>query len=170
MKLGSFVFITMKPLKRPTQAAKANVTMIAGHMLKPHSVVSRPSSRPVVPVITPADRSNSPPIISSATTTAMMPSVEATSVQLATPPSVRKLPAVAAKNSPTASAPISAPSSGLRSSFVTRLTSDSRSSTTLTVGGGAADLVTSAWAISAVRSPRTSGPGRRCPWSPGSGR
>ena len=109
-------------------------------MLKPHSVVSRPSSRPDVPVITPADRSNSPPIISSATTTAMMPSVDATSVQLATPPSVRKLPAVATKNSPTASAPISAPSSGLRSSFVARLTSASRSSTTLTVAGVVAGL------------------------------
>ena len=36
-----------------------------------------------MPVITPADRSNSPPIISSATATAMIPSVDATSVQLA---------------------------------------------------------------------------------------
>ena len=46
------------------------------------------SASPVVPVITPADRSNSPPIISSATATAMMPSVDATSVQRAAPPSV----------------------------------------------------------------------------------
>ena len=149
MKLGNLVFITMKPLNRPMHAAKANVMRIAGHMLKPHSVVSRPSSRPVVPVIAPADRSNSPPIISSATTTAMMPSVEATSVQLATPPSVRKLSAVTAKNSPTASAPISAPSSGRRSSRVARLTSASRSSTTLTGSGATSPscLVCSAQAV-----------------------
>ena len=48
-----------------------------------------PIIRPAEPVITPADRSNSPPIISSATTTAGMPIVEATSVQLAMPSSFR---------------------------------------------------------------------------------
>ena len=57
-------------------------------MFIPTSVVRMPISRPVLPVITPADRSNSPPIISSATATAMMPSVDATSVQRAMPLSV----------------------------------------------------------------------------------
>ena len=49
-----------------------------------------PIIRPAEPVITPADRSNSPPIISSATTTAGMPIVEATSVQLAMPSSLQE--------------------------------------------------------------------------------
>ena len=49
-----------------------------------------PIIRPAEPVITPADRSNSPPIISSATTTAGMPIVEATSVQFAMPSSLQE--------------------------------------------------------------------------------
>ena len=46
-------------------------------MLRPYSVVRTPTTRPVKPVMAPADRSNSPPIISRATATAMMPIVEA---------------------------------------------------------------------------------------------
>ena len=87
-----------------------------------------------MPVITPAERSNSPPIISSATATAMMPSVEATSVQRAMPLSVRNCSAVTAKNSKTTPAPIIAPSSGRWSSLVRNETFASRSSTA--VGGG----------------------------------
>ena len=44
-----------------------------------------PTVSAVVPVMTPADRSKWPPIISSATATAMMPSVDAGSSQLAMP-------------------------------------------------------------------------------------
>ena len=58
-------------------------------MFMPTSVARMPIIRPAVPVITPAERSNSPPIISSATTTAGMPIVDATSVQLAMPSSCR---------------------------------------------------------------------------------
>ena len=71
---------------------------------------------PAVPVITPADRSNSPPIISRATATAMMPMVEAGSSQLATPAPLRNTSESAAKNTNTITAPMSAPSSGLSSS------------------------------------------------------
>ena len=46
--------------------------------------------RPAEPVMTPADRSNSPPIISNATATAGMPIVEATSVQFEMPSRRRK--------------------------------------------------------------------------------
>ena len=58
---------------------------MAGHIGMPYSVVSRPQSRPEVPIMTPELRSNSPAIISRATGTATMPTVEATSVQRAVP-------------------------------------------------------------------------------------
>ena len=76
--------------------------------------MSSPISSPVVPVITPAERSNSPPIISSATATAMIPSVEATSVQFAMPLSVPNASVVTQKNAQTTSAPSSEPTSGRR--------------------------------------------------------
>ena len=69
-----------------------------------------------MPVITPAERSNSPPIISSATATAMIPYDEATSVQLAMPLSVPKASVVTQKNTQTTSAPRSEPTSGRRMS------------------------------------------------------
>jgi hypothetical protein len=87
----------------------------------------------------------------------MIPSVEATSVQFALPLSVRKLSAETAKKTATASAPISAPSSGRRSSFVVKPTSASRSSTTLT--GSLIEGV-----LSACLPLRTSRRPPRCPW------
>ncbi len=54
-------------------------------MFWPNSTATMPTVSAVVPVITPADRSKCPPIMSSATATAMIPSVEAGSSQLATP-------------------------------------------------------------------------------------
>ena len=65
--------------------AAISVSTIASQMFMPTSVARIPIIRPAEPVITPADRSNSPPIISRATTTAGMPIVEATSVQFAMP-------------------------------------------------------------------------------------
>ena len=94
MNDGSPVSITSQPLISPMQAAKANVTRIAGHMDMPYSVVSTPHSSPEVPTMTPELRSNSPAIISSATGTATMPTVEATSVQRAVPVMVAKIPVV----------------------------------------------------------------------------
>src|SRR5918996_90351 len=104
----------------PTNAANANVTTIAGHIDRPHSVVSTPISRPVEPVITPAERSNSPPIISNATATDMIPIVEATSVQFAIPLSVPNASVVTQKNTQTTSAPSSDPTSGRRISRAQR--------------------------------------------------
>src|ERR687895_674634 len=114
-------------------------------MFMPTSVAIIPMKSPAEPVITPAERWNSPPIMSSATATAGMPSVEATSVQLAAPSSVPNSSVVRAKNSPITAAAISAPSSGRRANFVRGLTSARRSSTTDVVGSTAV-----AWLLIAI--------------------
>ena len=59
-------------------------------MFRPRLVTSIAVVNAVVPVTTPADRSNSPPIINSATATAMMPRVAAGSSQFAIPFGERK--------------------------------------------------------------------------------
>src|SRR6476660_912063 len=102
------------------------------------SVARMPIIRPAEPVITPADRSNSPPIISSATATAGMPIVEATSVQLAMPSRWAHSEIWVVKKIATASAASSEPSSGRRRIRASGLILASRSSPTGTGGGGAA--------------------------------
>src|SRR5215813_12936496 len=97
-----------------------------------------PIIRPAEPVITPADRSNSPPIMSSATRTAGMPIVDATSVQLAMPSSWRNSEFCDQKKIATTTAASSAPISGRRSIRAVMLMLASRSSATGTAGGGAA--------------------------------
>ena len=72
MKLGSPVFITRKPLRKPMPSATTSETKTATQTLMCQWVIMMPVIRPVVPVMAPADRSNSPPIISSATATAMI--------------------------------------------------------------------------------------------------
>src|SRR5918996_227593 len=133
----------------PTPAAATSVSRIASHMFMPTSVAMTPMNSPAVPVITPAERANSPPIIRSATATAGIPIVDATSVQLAAPSSVPKSSVVTAKKSPITAAAMSAPSSGRRSSLVSILTSAMRSSTT-DVGGGGSSAV--AWLLIPVSS------------------
>ena len=95
-----------------------------------------PIIRPAEPVITPADRSNSPPIISSATTTAGMPIVEATSVQFAMPSSFRNSEFCVQKKIATTTAASSAPISGRRRSRAIGLIFARRSSPAGTGGGG----------------------------------
>ena len=94
-----------------------------------------PTVRAVVPVITPADRSKCPPIMSSATATAMIPNVEATSSQLAIPLNDRNTSDCTEKNARTTTAPISEPSSGLTSNRRHSPTAATRSS----ARGGAFD-------------------------------
>src|SRR3954454_12598654 len=106
-------------------------------MFMPTSVARMPSIRPAEPVITPADRSNSPPIISSATTTAGMPIVDATSVQFAMPSSFRNREFCVQKKIATTTAASSAPISGRRSSRAAGLIFARRSSPAGTGGGGA---------------------------------
>ena len=59
----------MNPIAMPN----SSTTAIDGQTFQSARVVSRPSRSPEEPIITPAERSNSPPIMSSATGTATMP-------------------------------------------------------------------------------------------------
>ena len=122
MKLGSDVRSTSVPLNQPIASAKHSDSGTARCRLKP-APPSSPTSRlirmtkmAVAPVIAPEDRSNSPPIISNATGTAMMPSSAATSRKLAVPPAVPNASDVSQNSSHTPARPSSAPISGRVSS------------------------------------------------------
>src|SRR3954469_9634390 len=130
-------------------AAQASVTTIASPMFQPHSVASRPLIRPADPVMTPAERSNSPPIISSATATAGMPIVDATSVQLEMPSSFKNRAFWVQKKIATTMQASSAPISGRRSRRAIGLIFARRSSPAGTGGGGA----TAADPVAGVASP-----------------
>ena len=60
-------------------SATAKAAAIAGQMGQPLSVVRIAMVMPLAPMIEPMERSNSPPIMSSATATARMPSSALTS-------------------------------------------------------------------------------------------
>src|SRR5690242_11813324 len=122
-------------------------------MFIPTSVARMPSIRPAEPVMTPADRSNSPPIISSATATDGMPMVDATSVQLEMPSSFRNSEFWVQKKIAMTTAASSAPISGRRRIRAARLMLASRSSAT-GVGGGAASADVAALLMLSPGSPR----------------
>ncbi len=88
MKLGSLVRITMVPLIAPRAAAQASVTSSASTNGRCSTTRQPPRIRPANATIEPIDRSNSPPIISSAAATARMPSSAAGAITVITPPSV----------------------------------------------------------------------------------
>jgi len=98
--------------------------------------------------MTPAERSNSPPIISRATTTAGMPIVDATSVQFEMPSSFRNSAFWVQKKIATTMQASSAPISGRRNSRAIGLIFASRSSPAGTGGpcGGATSAVVPAGA------------------------
>src|SRR4051812_25652458 len=123
MKLGSRVRMTSHPLRKPTTRASASDTRIATQMLRPYSVVRMPTTSPVKPVMAPADRSNSPPIISIATATAMIPIVDADRSHVAAPGRVANTSVVTVKNAKITTAASSAPISGR---FVRRARADVR--------------------------------------------
>ena len=112
---------------------------IASQVLQCHLPTSSAIRIAVTPVITPADRSNSPPIISSPTGTATIPKNAACCVQAARPVCLSHrwfvLESVIANRMNTAIAPINAPSSGRLSRRVTRLIGTSRSSGAAGAGG-----------------------------------
>src|SRR5437879_2904675 len=85
---------------------------------------------PDAPIMVPIERSNSPAIISSETGTARMPSSAATCRYAAVPLAVSQPepPATIAKKIQTATAPATAPSSGLATSLRSMLCRSSRSS------------------------------------------
>src|SRR5690242_13442295 len=126
-------------------------------MFIPTSVARMPSIKPAEPVMTPADRSNSPPIISSATATDGMPMVEATSVQLEMPSSFRNSEFCVQKKMAITTAASSAPISGRRMIRAAVLMLASRSSPA-GVGGGAASADVAVLLMVAPASPRA---GRR---------
>ncbi len=85
MKLGSFVLSTTVPLNQPI--VRANISDSGTAMKRvspappssPTSFERRMTSIAVAPVMAPEERSNSPPIISRETATAMIPNLAATS-------------------------------------------------------------------------------------------
>ena len=85
MKLGNRVLSTTVPLNQPMVSANISDRGTATNKLRPAPPSSptcfdsRMTSMAVAPVMAPEERSNSPPIMSSDTATAMMPSLAATS-------------------------------------------------------------------------------------------
>src|SRR5581483_9609013 len=101
--------------------------------------------------MTPADRSNSPPIISSATGTAMIPMFEASSLQRAKPSRPANPVAVDANSPNTAASPTSEPISGRRKTCERIPTRASRSSAG--AAGGVADAAS--WAMTGAAAGRS---------------
>ena len=115
IKLGKPVLLTKNPFHQPTQPANKNAAGIQTQSEIPPSVkyfAINAIVTPLAPVITPAERSYSPPIINRETATAMMPSGAATSKKFAVLPAVPNLSPLPQKNAHTTTAPISAPISG----------------------------------------------------------
>ena len=84
-------------MRKPTISAATSETTIATHTLTFQWVIMMPVIRPVKPVIAPAERSNSPPIISSATATAMIANDEDVNTQVLAPAGVANALVVTAK-------------------------------------------------------------------------
>ena len=124
-----------------------------------------PIIRPAEPVITPADRSNSPPIISSATATAGIPIVDATSVQFAMPSRLAGTAGSASRRrSRRRRAPAARRSPGGAGAAPSVLIWASRSSATGCGGGrpaAPAACSTVPWVARHVCSPRGAAAGRR---------
>src|SRR4249919_2378476 len=133
MKLGRPVFMTTTPLNTPTTSAMASAAAIASQTFQPYFVARMAMVKPAVPVMTPAEMSNSPPIMSRPTATAMMPYVDAMSSQFEIPAAELNTDDWAEKNTKTTIAPITEASSGRTRSRRSRPTWATRSST-----GGAA--------------------------------
>ena len=72
-KLGSPVMWSSQPLNRPMASDTTRAARMPTQTLRPKYQAVSAATRPEVVTATPADRSNSPPIMSSATPTAMMP-------------------------------------------------------------------------------------------------
>ena len=75
-KLGSLVRTSSRPLTRPIASETSSASSTANQTWKLNHHASSAAASPAVVTSTPADRSNSPPIISSATPTATIPMVE----------------------------------------------------------------------------------------------
>ena len=79
MNDGNPVLITRYPLNNPDATAKTTTASSAAQRFQPYCTARIVINIPLAPMIEPTDRSNSPPIINSATATARMPNSAATS-------------------------------------------------------------------------------------------
>ena len=111
-KLGSFVRTRIHPLRNPMARETASATAAPTHTFTEKYQANIDAVRPEVITATPADRSNSPPIISSTTPTAMMPMVELAYRIVAKAPPVRNGSAMLKKRTKTMIMPTSEPTSG----------------------------------------------------------
>ena len=109
----------------------ANASRMHSQSGQPHCTAGIAMITPAAPIIEPIDRSNSPPIISIAAATAMMPSWAETSRKLMMPGAENRplLPATAAKKRNTRMVPATAPSSGRAISRLSSGVAATRSST-----------------------------------------
>src|SRR5213078_3575567 len=77
-KLGIPVLTTIQPFRNPMSRDRTSATSTPTHALVVNSKLNSEAHSAELVTATPADRSNSPPIISSATGVAMRPYVEVT--------------------------------------------------------------------------------------------
>ncbi len=79
MNDGSPVRTTMKPFMTPRSVVSTSEMRIPAQTGRPYVVTQMPMTIPAKPMSEPIDRSNSPPIISSATAVPTIPTCAATS-------------------------------------------------------------------------------------------
>src|SRR5664279_4701545 len=111
-KLGRPVRCRSQPLKAPIANEITSARSTPTQTLRPKYQAMCAQASPDVVTATPADRSNSPPIMSSATETAMMPIVDEPYRIVPMLATFRNAGADAKKSRATAMAPMSAPTSG----------------------------------------------------------
>ena len=115
MKEGRPVFRTIWPFRAPKAAATIKVATIARIGGRPTTASATPKISPEKATMEPTERSNSPPIISSAAPIARMPSCDAGDMKVTTPASENIFPLAAKeKKMMIRIRPASAPSSGRR--------------------------------------------------------
>src|SRR3954465_123087 len=111
-KLGRPVLCSSQPLNAPIARETTSAISTPTQTLRLKYQAVRAAVSPEVVTATPADRSNSPPIMSSATATAMMPIVDEPYRIVPMLLALRNAGATARKSTATRPAPVSAPTSG----------------------------------------------------------
>src|SRR5699024_935531 len=112
MNEGRRVLMKMTPLMNPMPREKASATATPTHTLVTKNQVNMEAVIPLEITATPVDRSNSPPIISNETPTAMIPMVEAPYSTVEMELGWRITGAMSAKKANIAIAAMTAPNSG----------------------------------------------------------
>src|SRR6476661_4537536 len=130
MKLGSLVLIRIHPLMKPMPSETIRARPTPTHTLVLKYQLNREAVSAELITATPVERSNSPPIISSDTPTAMMPIVEDPYSTVANAFGWVKVWDTEAKKTNRTIAPTRAPTSGRPNSFCKGLRLPTRSSVT----------------------------------------